>query len=797
MRLFLKTACLLALVTTGMWGYAQPAGRQGFNDGWEFEKEGEAPRTLDLPHDWGVESEFDITLPGASGKLPWWGRAVYRKHLNVSEADLSGSVFLEIDGAMAFSSVRCNGEDLGGWPYGYASYRIDLTPALRPGDNCLEIHIDNKEESSRWYPGGGIYRNVWITRSPKAGIAHWGTFAAVPEAGKEKASVLFNVELRNAAAPCPGEVTTTIFCGGRSVARRSDKVDAVSDSLTLVQEFTLDKPRRWSPEDPVLYEAVTTVTTEYGTDTYKTVFGIREAVFTPEGFFLNGQKTFLKGVCLHHDAGALGAAWNDDAWIRRLGKLKEMGCNAIRSAHNPPAPELLDLCDRMGFLVMDELSDTWSIPKKPNGYALLFDQWIRKDMTALLRRDRNHPSVILWSIGNEVPEQGYADKWQIADSLTAICHREDPWRMTTSGNDNLWASTQPWHETVDVYGFNYKPHAYAEFHAANPDQPYLGSETASCISTRGFYTFPVSEDKADGRADFQVSSYDYAAPYWASSAEYEWRYEDITPSVAGEFVWTGYDYLGEPTPYNEDLTELSNFHDPAERARAEEQLRANGRIASPSRSSYFGILDLAGFPKDRYYAYQARWNPSVKVAHILPHWTWPGREGQVTPIHVYTSGDSAELFVNGKSQGMKQRGPDDYRLRWDEVIYEPGTVKVVAYKNGKKWATESVRTAGAPYKVKLRKDYAGKDLVYITAVITDRRGNPVPQGNQLLRFSVRGKGVLIATDSGDPTDLQGFQHPDIKAFNGLSSVIIRRTGRGPLRVSVQSDELRKGRITVW
>ena len=749
---------------------------------------------VNLPHDWGVESEFDISYPGASGKLPWWGQAVYRKDLTVSDRDLEGKVFLEIDGAMSFATVRCNGMEVGGWPYGYSSWRVDLTPALKEGDNSLEIHLDNKEESSRWYPGGGLYRNVWITRSPKTGIAHWGLSVTTPRVGREMADVVLTVTLRG-DKPSPGTVNARIFCKNREVASTNVKVDSVQDGRTVLLPFTLSRPLLWSPDSPDLYEAVVTVSTPDGDDVCRTTFGIREAVFTPEGFYLNGFKTFLKGVCLHHDAGALGAAWNEDAWVRRLARLKAMGCNAIRSSHNPPAPELLDLCDRMGFLVMDELTDTWSIPKKPNGYAILFDEWIEKDITAMILRDRNHPSVILWSIGNEVPEQGYADKWPIADSLTALCHRLDPSRLTTSGNDNLWASSQPWHKTVDVYGFNYKPHAYSDFHRANPDQPYLGSETASCISTRGFYVFPVSEDKDEGKADFQVSSYDLYAPYWASSPDYEWGFEDAEPSVAGEFVWTGYDYLGEPTPYNADMTELSNFHDPAERARAEAQLKEKGSIACPSRSSYFGIMDLAGFPKDRYYLYQARWNPSVPMAHILPHWTWPGREGEVTPVHVYTSGDSAELFVNGKSMGLRQKG-EGYRICWEDVTYAPGSLKVVAYKDGKKWAKDVVRTAGEPYRIVLKKDFVGEDLIYVTARVVDRHGRLVPAADPLIRFQVSGKGSILATDSGDPTSLQGFRHPEIKAFNGLSSVIIRREDRGRIRIVATSEGLRKGKITI-
>lgn len=788
-----KVVTLLATLAYCQTLPAQPSGRSGFNEGWEFTLEGETPRVVDLPHDWGVEKEFDLSLPSATGKLPWWGRAVYRKTLPVTPEDLEGRVFLDIDGAMAFASVRCNGKDLGGWPYGYASWRVELTPELQVGDNELEVLIDNKEESSRWYPGGGLYRNVWITRSPKTGIAHWGTSVTVDVSAADTARVWLRTTLSAAEHPCPGSLETSIYRAGRLVASSFERIGAICDSLEVLQAFVIPAPDLWSPEQPALYEAVTTVRTAFGEDAVKTRFGIRDARFTPDGFFLNGEKTPIKGVCLHHDAGALGAAWNDDAWTRRLEMLKRMGCNAIRSSHNPPAPELLDLCDSLGFLVMDELSDMWSVPKKPNGYSSIFDDWSGKDLAAMIRRDRNHPSVILWSIGNEVLEQLYPEKWYIADTLTAICHRLDPTRPTILCCDKLESSTRPWHEKADVYGFNYKPHAYASFHQANPGQPYMGSETASCVSTRGVYVFPVSEDKADGRIGFQVSSYDYCAPRWASSPEYEWKYEDAEPSVCGEFVWTGYDYLGEPTPFNSDMTELINFHDPVERAAAEAQLKANGRITPPSRSSYFGIIDLAGFPKDRYYAYQARWNPDLPMAHILPHWTWPGREGEITPVHVYTSGDSAELFVNGRSQGVRRKD-GGYRLRWDDVVYQEGSLKVVAYKDGRRWATDVVRTAGKARKVRLKKDYVGRDLLFVSAVITDRRGEMVPDASCLLTFSVKGAGEIVATDSGDPTSLQGFRHDSIQAFHGLSSVIVRRTGKGRIRVRVTSDGLSGSQI---
>ena len=359
-----------------------------------------------------------------------------------------------------------------------------------------------------------------------------------------------------------------------------------------------------------------------------------------------------------------------------------MGANAIRTAHNPPAPVLLELCDSMGLLVLDEFTDTWRIPKKPNGYALLFDDWSEADLTAMIRRDRNHPSVIAWSIGNETGEQWHPQTYGVARQLTDLAHREDPSRPPTVGSNYWLAASNEFRHTVDLFGFNYKPMLYAAFCRDSPFQPFLGSETASCISTRGFYVFPLSDDKSQGRADFQVSSYDRSSPDWSTPPDTEFEGLDRNPTAAGEFVWTGFDYLGEPTPYNDDYTVLENFSDPEARARAAEELARLGRLRIPSRSSYFGIVDLAGFPKDRYYLYQARWRPELPMAHILPHWTWPGREGAVTPVHVYTSGDAAELFVNDRSQGVRRKGPFEYRLRWDSVRYEPGEVRVVTWRLG-------------------------------------------------------------------------------------------------------------------
>ena len=805
---FLTAACL------GLAAAAQPAGRAPWNEGWTFVKDG-VSRKVDLPHDWGVDGPFRQEYPGESGKLAWWGKADYTKQLEISEEDLAKDIDLEIDGAMSHATVSVNGIDLGGWPYGYSSFAVRLNPALKAGKNEVTVHIDNPEESSRWYPGGGIYRNVWITKTCKTSVAHWGTYVTT-ELGtidnylnQADTRVTLRVTLKHTGEETVGMIRTRIIRQDRlkrdgeemvvnRVLAETRSIELITDGKTVWQTFDLPGARLWSPDDPTMYIAHTTVETpDEVLDTYDTPFGVRSIEWKPDGFYLNGEKTFLKGVCLHHDAGALGAVWNDDAWVRRLQMLREMGCNAIRTSHNPPAPELLDLCDRMGFLVMDELTDTWTWPKKPHGYAELFDEWAEKDLVAMIRRDRNHPSVVLWSIGNECGEQGDSTRWWIPQMLTDICHREDPTRPTSAGNDNPWAASQPYAKTIDVYGFNYKPHLYAEH--ARTGQPVFGSETASCISTRGFYRFPVGEDKGDGWTmdpPFQVSSYDLYAPAWASKPDYEWAYEDEVPECAGEFVWTGYDYLGEPTPFNMDPSVLTNFHTEEEREAFKKMVAGWGQtiaeVPLPARSSYFGIIDLAGFPKDRYWIYQARWRPELPMVHILPHWTWPGREGEVTPIHVYTSGDEAELFINGKSQGRKAR--EGYRIRWDGAVYEPGTVKVIAYKDGRPWAEAETRTAGNPARTALSVDFAGEDLTYVTASLLDQAGIWCPTACNHLSFKVKGPGQLVATDAGDPTSHSPFHSADINAFNGLCSAIIRRTGPGEITVSVSSRGLAPSKI---
>ncbi|HEX8117427.1 MAG TPA: DUF4982 domain-containing protein, partial [Pyrinomonadaceae bacterium] len=500
---------------------------------------------------------------------------------------------------------------------------------------------------------------------------------------------------------------------------------------------------------------------------------------------------------------ALGAAVNRRAVERQLEILKEMGVNAIRTSHNPPAPQLLDLADKMGFLVMDEAFDAWRRGKKKNDYHLLFDDWHEKDLRAFVRRDRNHASVMLWSTGNEIGEQRSPEGHKVSEELARIVREEDPTRPVTAGANYTEAGYNGFQKTLDVFGYNYKPQEYGKFREKNPTIPLFASETASTVSSRGEYFFPVEEDKDKGKADFQVSSYDLYAPRWATTPDAEFKGQDEFPFTAGEFVWTGFDYLGEPTPYNADATNLLNFSDPAAQARVSEELKSLGRILVPSRSSYFGIVDLAGFRKDRFYIYQARWRPDLPMAHILPHWNWPGREGQVTPVHVYTSGEEAELFLNGRSLGRKRRGPFEYRLRWDEVKYEPGELRVVAYKNGKRWAEDSVKTTGPAERLTLKPDRStidadGSDLSFVTVSVVDKSGLVVPRAKNRVHFELSGPGEIVAVDNGDATSHESFQAKERAAYNGLCLVVVRSKAgaAGGIKLRATSEGLTPADVTI-
>ncbi len=775
-------------------------------------------RHLDLPHDWGIEGPFKQEYSGDTGKLPFWGIAWYRKHFNIPAEDKDKRIYLDIDGAMSFANIWLNGKYVGGWPYGYSSFRVDLTPYLKFGEeNVVAIRLDNPSNSSRWYPGGGIYRNVWLEKSGPIHVAQWGVFVTTPEVKDDHALIEVRAIVQNdSSAAASAKVSTRLFELDANGSRTGDAVVssepiaatkpvAVGRQASLVQTLVLANPKRWDIKSPHRYVAVVDVEVNGAVvDEYETPFGVRTISFTADnGFLLNGRRVPLNGVCEHHDLGALGSAINSRALERQLQILQEMGCNAIRTSHNPPAPELLELCDRMGLVVMDEAFDCWQMRKRPYDYNQLFADWHEQDLRAMVRRDRNHPSIVLWSVGNEIPEQGQPEGWKLASHLSSIVHEEDTSRLTTMALNDPSSGFNGFQTALGVVGYNYRFAAYGRFHASAPLIPVIGSETASAISSRGEYFFPVSDNKLEGRSNFQVNSYDLSAPPWATTSDTEFRAQDEFPFVGGEFVWTGFDYLGEPTPYNSDTTNLLNFTDPVEREKMAKELEALGKINVPSRSSYFGIVDLAGFKKDRFFLYQARWRPDFPLAHILPHWNWPERIGQVTPVHVYTSGDEAELFRNGQSLGRKKKGRYEYRLRWDDVKYAPGELHVIAYKNDKKWAEDTVKTTGPAAKIALSADQSvlkadGSDLAFITVSIADKDGSVVPRSKNHVHFSIDGPGEIVATDNGDATSFESFQAPERNAFNGLALAIVRtKHGEtGKITVHATSDGLAPAEVSL-
>lgn len=771
-------------------------------------------RSLNLPHDWGIEGPFNQDFPGETGKLPWWGIAWYRKRFTVAQDYSDQCLYLEFDGAMSYAMVWLNGQFVGGWPYGYTTFRLDLSAHIKWGaENVVAVRLHNPEDSSRWYPGGGLYRNVWLVKCANVAVAQWGTFVATPIVSAAAATIDVQTVLDNHTSNvAPVDVITDLYewtetGAGRAVAAsdlRRVKIPAASQAF-VSHSMQIVQPRVWGLQHPNRYLAVTRVERKGQViDRYETLFGIRTIAFTADqGFFLNGESVKIHGVCMHHDLGALGAALHVRALERQIEILQEMGCNAIRTSHNPPAPELLDLCDRMGMMILDEAFDCWRKGKKPNDYNLLFPDWHEQDLRALIRRDRNHPCVIMWSIGNEVPDQWQPEGWKLAARLAGIVREEDRTRCVTAGFNNSHSGYNGFQTAVDVVGFNYKPEEYGMFHRCNPHIPVLGSETSSCVSSRSEYFFPVSEDKAEGRADFQVSSYDLYAPPWAFPPDVEFRGLDEHPFAAGEFVWTGFDYLGEPTPYNQDTTCLLNFSNATAAAKMKNELERLGRLPVPSRSSYFGIIDLAGFKKDRFFIYQSRWRPDLPMVHILPHWNWPDRIGQITPVHVYTSGDEVELLLNGKPLGRKRKGKLAYRLRWDDVIYEPGVLKAVAFKNGREWASSCVGTTGEPAGLVLQPDKSritadGCDLSFVTAAVVDIHGVMVPTCHAMVKFEISGAGVIAGVDNGDPTSHCSFQATDRRAYHGLLMAIIRsKIGQaGPIQVHATSAGLASASITI-
>jgi beta-galactosidase len=573
---------------------------------------------LNLPHDWAIEGPVKQEYAGETAKLKYWGAVWYRKHFEIPASDTGKNIFLDIDGAMSCSEVWLNGHFVGGWPYGYTSFELDLSPFINSGgENVLAIRLDCPPESSRWYPGGGIYRNVWLTKTAPVHVAYSGTFVTTPDVSASAATIKIAVNTVNASgAPATVSVRNEIYALDADGVKRKSVASLTTSGLTIAPHTTsnstasviINRPQLWSVAKPNRYIVVTSIQQDGKVlDQYETPFGIRKIEFTAiNGFLLNGQRLQINGVCLHDDLGPLGMASNTRARERQLQLLQSIGCNAIRTSHNPPSPELLDLCDRMGFVVMAEAFDAWAEAKRPGDYHLFFADWHEKDLRAFIRRDRNHPSVVMWSIGNEVYEQHDTDGWKLGKQLADIAHEEDLTRPVTMALHTVESSTNGFQNVVDVFGYNYKPTEYAAFRMNNPNLPLIGSETTSCVSSRGEYFFPVSNDKKSGRADFQTSSYDVAAPSWAYMPDVEFKGQDQNPFVAGEFVWTGFDYLGEPTPYDHDSTNRLLFTDPAVQAHWDEVLKNGGKIDVPSRSSYFGIFDLCGFKKDRAYLYQSR-----------------------------------------------------------------------------------------------------------------------------------------------------------------------------------------------
>ena len=758
---------------------------------WDFSRDGKSWSQVAVPHDWAISGPFDkkwdlqmvaieqngekekSEKSGRSGALPWIGEGMYKMNLQLPKG--YKRAVLAFDGAMSQPVVKVNGKEAGRWAYGYNAFRIDITPYVQFGGkkNLVEVHLNNVEESSRWYPGGGLYRPVSVEFYGNENFSTWDTFVRTLKADKQEAEVEVNALLEGKIGKSGKTVIALLDEAGTKVAEQTifGATPAIKTTLKVAN------PQLWSPESPYLYQVkLTRYEGKKVADVQTLKTGIRTiSVSKNNGFQLNGITRKIKGVCLHHDLGPLGAAENKAALIRQIKTMKEMGCDAIRTAHNMPSTMQMEICDSLGMMVMAESFDMWIYPKCKNGYAKFFKEWSDKDMTNLVKHHRNHPSIIMWSIGNEIPEQWSKEGVEISKHLQDICHQYDPSRPVTQGMDKAEAALKSgFAQVMDVPGFNYRVHKYYKNIEQLPQGFLLGSETASTVSSRGVYKFPVVVSDKATYADGQCSSYDTEYCSWSNLPDDDWKMQDDYSWVIGEFVWTGYDYLGEPTPYD---------------------------TYWPSRSSYFGICDLAGLPKDRYYMYRARWNEHQHTTHLLPHWNWKGREGQVTPVYCYTDGVEGELFVNGKSQGRVRKDKssrlDRYRLRWNNVKYVPGEIRVVTYNQyGEKVGEDVKRTAGEPAQMKFSVETPdhepiacmvegctdehnvllnadGKDLAFVTVSLLDKDGNECPLADDELTFEVTGAGTFKAACNGDATSLEPFTHPHMKLFSGKLVVIVQ------------------------
>ncbi|MGL4292347.1 MAG: glycoside hydrolase family 2 TIM barrel-domain containing protein [Bacteroidales bacterium] len=778
--------------------------------------------TVRVPHDWAIYGPFSfhndvqnlaisqdgqknaMEHAGRTGGLPFVGTGWYRTKINIPDYDAANRAVIQFDGAMSNSQVYVNGKPAGGWPYGYNSFHLDITEFLQQGENTIAVRLENPNESSRWYPGAGLYRNVRVIVMQDAYIPTWGTQITTPVINKDYAKVNVNTTfcIPENEDPARYSIKTVLKDNkGNEVASvvspvRLTRAQLKYESPVQNQELTVSNPRLWDLDTPEMYLAESYLYKgEQLKDRYETPFGFRTIELIPDdGFYLNGRKLKIQGVCNHHDLGPLGAAVNEAALRRQIRIMKDMGVNAIRTSHNMPAPEFVRLCDEMGMMVACETFDSWKIPKVPNGYNLIWDEWAEKDLVSAIRHFRNNPSVVMWFIGNEVEEQSTknGEGGKIAKWLTDICKREDPTRIVTNGMD------RPDHfinnnmaGMLDVPGFNYRPFRYQEGYQKLPQRLILGSETASTLSSRGIYKFPIQRQSMKKYDDHQASSYDVEHCLWSDLPEDNFIMHDDLPYTIGEFVWTGFDYLGEPTPYYSDW---------------------------PSHSSLFGIVDLAGLPKDRYYLYRSHWNKQEETLHMLPHWNWKGKEGDTIPVFVYTSYPSAELFINGKSQGRRTKdlsvgleasGTKEamsalerckrYRLMWMDTQYEPGTVKVVAYdENGKVAAQKEMVTSGEPFAIELSADRQtisadGKDISFVTATVVDKNGNPCLNAVPELSFRVKGAGKYRAAANGDPTDTTVFHSNKMKAFSGKLVVLVQADEKpGDIELSVSGKGLKPG-----
>ena len=781
--------CFLLLTASLCFANSRPGKRISFNQNWQFQLGAASNgqwRQLNLPHDWSIEGEFSEKHPAGTGggALPG-GVGWYRKTFTIPATAKGKQIFVEFDGVYRNSEVWINGHYLGKRPYGYSTFEYELTPHLVYGakPNVIRVKVDNSQQpNSRWYSGSGIYRNVWLTTLDPVHIAHWGTYVTTPEVNNESATVVLKTQVNNSSKrTSPINLTTIIQdANGREVARHTQRGVAAEASQTL----KISSPKLWSDEHPYLYKVVSQL--EQGgrvVDRYETPLGIRTFRFDVEkGFFLNGKPVKIRGVCNHHDLGSLGAAVNTRALERQLEILKAMGVNALRTSHNPPAPELLDLTDKMGLIVMDEAFDVWKIQKTKFDYHLDFDEWHKRDLEDMVLRDRNHPSIFIWSIGNEVMEQWNKNPegGNISRKLVAIVRNLDRTRPITAACNGVTTDNKVLTEgDLDLVGTNYHHAQFSEFAKRFPGRPIIGAETNSSVHMRGSYAMPSDEIRRWPRKDedilklgptYECSAYDNSTAPWGAGHEEMWKLVKKHDWFSGMYIWTGWDYLGEPTPF-----------------------------PWPAVSSYFGIIDLAGFPKDPYYFYQSEWT-NTPVLHVFPHWNWKQGE-QVDVVAYFNNADEVELFLNGRSQGVKRKQGDDMHVFW-RLAFEPGVLKAVSRKNAQVVLTKEVRTAESPAKIVLIPDRQtikadGADLSFVTVKVVDRNGTLVPLANDLIRFELTGPGSIAGVDNGNQISHESFKANQRKAFHGMALAIVQTKQKpGRIVLKASSENLSSASIVI-